>query len=99
MDEATLRPPGAPGKTNLALVGPPVAPALDVVARRVAEVGSADDEDLQALRPGLVAAPGAGRHAHRVPLLELDDLVVELHPPGPAQHHVDLLLGLVRVPV
>src|SRR5207247_8574371 len=35
----------------------------------------------------------------RVPLLELDDLVVKLHPPAPAQDHVHLLLRLVRVAV
>src|SRR5437773_2764001 len=83
----------------LALVSPPVALALDVFARSLAEVGRADDEDLEALRSGLVASPRTGRDAHRVPLLELDDLVVELHPPAPARDHVDLLLLLVRVAV
>src|SRR3954471_21837561 len=80
-------------------VSPPVALALDVFARILAEVGRADDEDLEALRPGLVASPHTGRDAHRVPLLEFDDLVVELHPPAPAHDHVHLLLGLVRVAV
>src|SRR4051794_2769941 len=94
-----------PGRTEhasirvLALVSPPVAPALDVFARVLAEIGRADDDDLEALRPGLVASPRAGRDAYRVPLLELDDLVVELHPPAPAQDHVHLLLLLVRVAV
>src|SRR5205807_10442009 len=37
--------------------------------------------------------------AHRVPLLELDDLVVELHPPAAAQDDVHLLLPLVRMAV
>ena len=46
---------------------PPVAFAGDVLARRLAEVGRAHDEDLESLRPGLVASPGAGRDAHRVP--------------------------------
>src|SRR5712691_11786812 len=82
--------------TYLALVSPPVALALDVFARSLAEVGRADDDDLEAPRPGLVASPRTGRDAHRVPLLELDDLVVELHPPAPAQDHVHLLLLLVR---
>src|SRR5205085_6971346 len=72
---------------------------LDVFARSLAEIGSADDEDLEALGPGLVASPRTGRDAHRVPFLELDDLVVELHPPAPAQDHVDLLLLPVRVAV
>src|SRR5918996_4257088 len=83
----------------LALVSPPVALALDVIARSLAEIGRADDEDLEAVRPGLVAAPRTGRDTHRVPLPELDDLVVELHPPAPAQDHVHLLLRLVRVAV
>src|SRR5947207_10194717 len=85
--------------TYLGLVSPPVALALDVFARSLAEIGSANDDDLEALGPGLVASPRTGRGAHRVPLLELDDLVVELHPPAPAQDHVHLLLLLVRVAV
>src|SRR5260370_23303099 len=85
--------------THLALATPPVALALDVFARSLAEIGRADDEDLEAPRPGLVASPRTGRDAHRVPLLELDDLVVELHPPAPAHDHVHLLLLLVRVAV
>src|SRR5438105_13235639 len=83
----------------LALVSPPVALALDAFPRSLAEIGRADDEDLETLRPGLVASPRTGRDAHRVPLLELDDLVVELHPPASAQDHVHLLLLLVRVAV
>src|SRR4051812_44323849 len=83
----------------MALVRPPVALALDVFTRSVAEIGRADDDDLEAPRPGLVASPRTGRDAHRVPLLELDDLVVELHPPAPAQDHVHLLLLSVRVAV
>src|ERR671916_3251289 len=85
--------------TYLALVSPPVALSLDVFARSLAEIGRANDDDLEALGPGLVASPRTGRDAHRVPLLELDDLVVELHPPAPAQDHVHLLLRLVRVAV
>src|SRR5262245_29002173 len=64
------------------LVGPPVALAGDVFARILAEIRRADDEDLEALRPGLVASPRTGRDAHRVPFLELDDLVVDFHPPA-----------------
>src|SRR6478609_1154314 len=81
------------------LVSPPVAPALHVFARILAEIGRADDEDLKALRPGLVASPRTGRDAHRVPFLELEDLVVELHPPASAHDHVHLLLLPVRVAV
>src|SRR5438876_415820 len=81
------------------LVSPPVALTIDVFARILAEVGRADDEDLEALRPGLVASPRAGRDPHRVPFFELDDLVVDFHPPAPAQDHVHLLLLHVRVAV
>src|SRR4051794_4688693 len=96
------RPPTAATRgrrAGVALVRPPVAPALDVFAGSLAEVGSADDDELEAVRSGLVASPCPGRDAHRVPLLELDDLVVELHPPAPAQDHVHLLLLEVRVAV
>src|SRR5687767_1318705 len=82
-----------------ALVSPPVALALDVFARSLPEIGSANDDDLEALRPSLVASPHTGRDAHRVPLLELDDLVVDLHPPAPAHDHVHLFLLHVRVAV
>src|SRR5213595_3175049 len=85
--------------TYLALVSPPVALAIDVFAPSPAEIGRADDEDLEAVRPGLVASPRTGRDAHRVPFIELDDLVVDLHPPAPAHDHVHLLLLLVRVAV
>src|SRR5213595_2900213 len=85
--------------TYLALVSPPIALAIDVFARSLAEIGRADDEHLEALRPGLIAPPRAGRDAHRVPFLELDDLVVEFHPPTPAEDHVHLLLRLVCVAV
>src|SRR3954463_12095767 len=82
-----------------ALVSPPVALTLHVFARILAEIGRPEDENLEALRPGLVASPRTGRDAHHVPLLELDDLVVELHPAAPAPDHVHLLLLLVRVAV
>src|SRR3712207_1717352 len=94
-----MRPSIATAVSRPALVGPPVAPALDVFARSLAEIGRSDDEDLEALRPGLVASPRTRGHAHRVPLLELDDLVVELHPPAAAHDHVHLLLPPVRVAV
>src|SRR2546429_5655730 len=81
------------------LVSPPVALTIDVFARILAEVGRADDEDLEATWSGLVASPRAGRDPHRVPLFELDDLVVDFHPPAPAQDHVHLLLLHVRVAV
>src|SRR5437764_15162643 len=85
--------------SDRALVSPPVALTLHVFARILTEIGRADHDDLEPLRPGLVASPRTGRDADRVPLLELDDLVVELHPSAPAQDHVHLLLLLVRVAV
>ena len=63
------------------------------------EIGRAEHEDLEALRPALVAPPRPGRDAHHVPLPHVDDLVVELHPPAPAHDDVHLLLPLVRVAV
>src|SRR4051794_28975322 len=84
---------------ELQLIGPPVALTLHVFARILAESGRTEDEDLEALRAGLIATPRAGRDAHHVPLLDLDDLVVELHPPAPAHDHVQLLLLLMRVAV
>src|SRR6266516_1041764 len=99
IESEVLIPADEDGLARLALVSPPVALALDVFARSLAEIGRADDEDLEALRPGLVASPRTGRDAHRVPFLELADLVVDLHPPAPAQDHVHLLLLLVRVAV
>src|SRR3954449_4258229 len=96
---ARRRPLAGARRLRPCLVGPPAALALDVFARSVAEIGRADDEDLESVRPGFVAAPRTGRHAHRVPLAELDDLVVELHPPAPAHDHVHLLLRSVRVAV
>jgi hypothetical protein len=71
--------------TYLPLVTPPVALAIDVFAWSLAEIGGADDEDLETLRPGLVASPRTGWDAHRVPFLELDDLLVELSVNGTAQ--------------
>src|SRR6478609_1309461 len=76
---------------------PTVAGPLDIVARSVAEMWCADYEDLEAVRAGLVAAPGSRRDAHRIPLHDLDDLVVELHPAAAAHHHVHLFLLHVRV--
>src|SRR4051794_5085386 len=79
--------------------GPPAAQAVDVAARIVAEIRSADDQELQAVGAGFVASPRPGWNAHRVPLFELDDLVVELHAPAAAHDHVDLLLRHVGVAV
>src|SRR4051794_17842089 len=87
------------GPRSTPLVSPPVPLALDVLAPVLPETGRADDDDLEAFRPGLVASPRAGGDAHGIPLPELDDLVVELHPPAPAHDHVHLLLLLVRVAV
>src|SRR6476646_3916314 len=82
-----------------ALAGPPVAPALDGVAWIVTEVRGADHQQLQTLGACLVAAPRSRRHAHRVPLAQLDDLVVDLHAPAAADDDVHLLLRPVRMAV
>src|SRR5258707_283550 len=89
----------APPRAERRSVSPPVPLTLHVVPRVLAEVGCAEDEYLEALRPGLVPSPCTGRNAHDVPPLDLDDLVVELHPPAAADHHEHLLLLLVRVAV
>src|SRR5205807_10569581 len=47
--------------------------------------------------PGLEAAHDLGRDAQRVPLAQLDDLVIEPGAPRPADDHVGLLLDLVAV--
>src|SRR4029453_14509856 len=57
-----FQPPFAlrPRRSNVlttALVRPPVALAIDVFARILTEVGRADDDDLEALWPGLVPSP------------------------------------------
>jgi hypothetical protein len=44
-----------------ALVSAPGALPLDVFARSPAEIGRAEDEDLEALRPDLLAATHTGR--------------------------------------
>src|SRR4051794_2988525 len=81
------------------LVDPPVARALDVVARGLAEVRSADDEQLQAVRARLVAPPRPGRDPHDVPLSEQDDLVVQLHATAAAHDDIHLLLPPMRMAV
>src|SRR4051812_27179281 len=74
--------------SHRALVSPPVALTVHVFARIPAEIGRTEDEDLEAPRPALIPSPHAGRDASHAPLLALDNLVVELHPPAPAHDHV-----------
>jgi len=83
---------------GLLLVGPPVALAANVFANILAEIGRADDDDLEALRAGFIASPRASCDSHRVPLFDLDDLVVDLYPPAAAHDQVDLFLALVCMP-
>src|SRR5262249_12708292 len=78
---AADRPPEHPACRELSLhlpllLRPPAAPPVDVSAWIVAEIGRADHEQLEAVRPGLVASPRTGRDANRIPLPQLDDLVV-----------------------
>ena len=51
------------------------------------------------MRAGLVASPRTRRDAHRVPLIDRDDLVVDLYAPAPTDYHVHLLLCPVRMAV
>src|SRR5580698_7822465 len=89
----------SPTSTERRSVSPPVAPTFDVSPRVLAEIRRTEDEDLEALSSTLVPSPSTGRNAHDVPLLDLDDLIVELHPPAPAHDHEHLLLLLVRMAV
>src|SRR3954470_18247105 len=75
-------------------VGPVVFDELPVPAVGLAAAGG---DDLQALRAGLEAAGHLRRDADHVPLLDLDDLVVELDAARAGDDRVDLLLDLVAV--
>ena len=54
-------------------------------------------EHLETLGPGLPGPSDRRRHANGVQALDVDDLVVELHPPRARDHHVDLLGPLVAM--
>jgi hypothetical protein len=71
---------------------PPVAPALDVSARSLAEIGHADDDDLEALRPGLVAlAPDpAALSSDRLALQEANMETMRAVAGDPYMHDPDL---------
>lgn len=84
---------------DLTLVSPPIALSINVLARILPEIGRAEDEDLEALRPRLVASPRTRRDAHSVPFLDLHDLVAEFHPPAPTNDHIHLLLRPVGMSV
>src|SRR3954451_23613596 len=75
-------------------VGPVVFDELPVPAVGLAAAGG---DDLQALRASLEAAGHLRRDADHVPLLDLDDLVVELDAARAGDDGVDLLLDLVAV--
>ena len=54
--------------SDRALASPPVALTLHVFGRSLTEIGRADHDDLEALRPGLVASPRTARpHAQPRP--------------------------------
>src|ERR1700742_4209054 len=80
-------------------VSPPVSLTLHISPRVLAQVGRTEDDDLKAVRPGLVPSPCTRRDAHDVQLPDVDDLVIELHPSAPVNDHEDLLLLLVRVAI
>src|SRR3954469_3377774 len=78
-----------------ASVAPPVGRHLGVLVLRV---GGAEGQQLGALGPCLQAAHHLARNPQRVPLAQLDDLVVELDARAAADHDVDLFLLAVPVP-
>src|SRR4051794_14968587 len=65
--------------------------------RFVRILAGAEREVLEPVRACLEVPHRALRDADRVPLRELDDLVLDLDPAGAADDDVDLLLGLVLV--
>jgi hypothetical protein len=71
--------------------------AGDVAGRRP-HVRGAEGEQLAAVWAGLDAAHRLRRDADCVPLLDLDDLVVQLETAAAADQQVELLLVLVAVP-
>src|SRR4029077_3097408 len=91
------RPCPCRSRSHRVSVSPPAAPTFHVCARIVSEIRRTEDEDLEAVRPALVGSPHGGGDEHHVQLLDVDDLVVELHAPAPAHDHIHLLLRLVRV--
>ena len=81
LDDDMRRPRSASVRTA-SLARPPVAPAVDVPAWILAEVGRADDESSRPSGPPRSLATCRAKSAPR-PFLDLDDLVVDLHPPSP----------------
>ena len=60
-------------------------------------LGPTDRDDLQPLGPRLERAHNLRRDAHDIPVVELDHLIIEQHPPRPADDHVRLLLLAMAV--
>lgn len=77
-------------------VAPSVGPEL-LDDLRLALMAGSEGEHLEPVRSGLEGANHLGRDPDRVELGDLDDLVVELDPPGSGEHHVDLLGQLVTM--
>src|SRR3954463_10700059 len=85
----------ATGGGRRRLVAPP---ALLEVRVAGAGVRRAERDELRAVGACLDPAHRLLRDADRVPLLQVDDLVVELHPCRAADEDEDLLLLVVRMP-
>src|SRR5215208_7076569 len=85
----------APRPSAVRSVAPPALHHLRVAGTRV---GSADGDQLDALGAGLEAARRVLVDAQRVEQAQLHDLVADLRAGATADHDVDLLLRLVRVP-
>src|SRR4051794_23295606 len=77
------------------LIAGPVA--LDQLAIPAFGLAASGGDDLEAVRACLEAARHSGCDANHVPLLDLDDLVVQLDATRAVDDRVDLLLDLVAV--
>src|SRR5712691_7934385 len=91
---AILRRSGAPQEIRRGSVSPPARVHLRVARPRVR---GAEQDDLCALGPALEVAHRLLRDTHRVPWVQLEDLVVELQACAPVDDDVDLLLFVVRM--
>src|SRR4051794_33812502 len=77
------------------LIAGPVA--LDQLAIPAFGLAASGGDDLEAVRARLEAARHLGRDANHIPLLDLDDLVVQLDATRAVDDRIDLLLDLVAV--
>ena len=91
---AGRRRPGCHTVVERLIAGPVTLDQFAVPAFGLAASGG---DDLKAIRARLEAARHFGRDADHIPLLDLDDLVVELDAARAIDDRIDLLLDLVAV--